>query len=48
MLKPRKSPPLINFARMAWRRFAAERCLQIASSLTFTVLLESCRYLPSR
>jgi len=39
MLKPRKSPPLINFARMAWRRFAAERCLQIASSLTFTVLL---------
>jgi membrane protein len=39
MLKPRKSPPLINFARMAWRRFAAERCLQIAASLTFTVLL---------
>ena len=39
MLKPRKFPPLINFARMAWRRFAAERCLQIASSLTFTVLL---------
>jgi len=39
MLKLSKSPPLIDFARMAWRRFAGERCLQIASSLTFTALL---------
>jgi membrane protein len=27
------------FARLAWRRFREERCLQIASSLTFTALL---------
>jgi membrane protein len=27
------------FARLAWRRFREERCLQIASSLTFTTLL---------
>jgi membrane protein len=27
------------FARLAWRRFSEERCLQIASSLTFTALL---------
>lgn len=39
MLKLRKTPPLIDFARMAWRRFDEERCLQIASSLTFTALL---------
>ena len=39
MLKLRKTPPLIDFARMAWRRFHEERCLQIASSLTFTALL---------
>jgi len=39
VLKLRKSPPLIDFARMAWRRFGEERCLQIASSLTFTALL---------
>jgi membrane protein len=39
MLRLRKTPPLLEFARMAWRRFDEERCLQIASSLTFTVLL---------
>jgi membrane protein len=39
VLKLRKTPPLIDFARMAWRRFNEERCLQIASSLTFTALL---------
>lgn len=39
MLKLRKTPPLIDFARMAWRRFHEERCLRIASSLTFTALL---------
>jgi len=39
VLKLRKTPPLIEFARMAWRRFDEERCLQIASSLTFTALL---------
>lgn len=39
MLKLKKTPPLIDFARMAWRRFDDERCLQIASSLTFTALL---------
>jgi len=39
VLKLRKSPPLVDFARMAWRRFGEERCLQIASSLTFTALL---------
>ena len=35
----RKSPPLVDFARMAWQRFREEHCLQIASSLTFTALL---------
>ncbi len=35
----RKSPPLVDFARIAGRRFREERCLQIASSLTFTALL---------
>ena len=39
MFRLRKSPPLIDFARMAWRRFHEERCVQIASSLTFTALL---------
>lgn len=39
MLRLRKTPPLIDFARMAWRRFDEERCLRIASSLTFTALL---------
>ena len=39
MLRLRKTPPLFDFVRMAWRRFAEERCLQIASSLTFTALL---------
>ena len=39
VLKLRKTPPLIDFARMAWQRFEEERCLQIASSLTFTALL---------
>ena len=39
MLKLRNTPPLIDFARMAWRRFREERCWQIASSLTFTALL---------
>ena len=37
--KPRKTPPLTFFARLTWRRFRDERCLQIASSLTFTTLL---------
>jgi len=35
----RKTPPVQDFARLAWRRFREERCLQIASSLTFTALL---------
>jgi membrane protein len=39
MLKLRKTPPLLGFVRMAWRRFDEERGLQIASSLTFTALL---------
>lgn len=39
LFKLKKTPPLIDFARMAWRRFDEERCLQIASSLTFTALL---------
>jgi membrane protein len=39
MLKLKKTPPLVDFARMAWRRFDEERCLQIASSLTYTALL---------
>ena len=39
MLKLKKTPTLIDFARMAWQRFDEERCLQIASSLTFTALL---------
>ena len=39
MPKSRKTPSLIVFARLAWRRFREERCPQIASSLTFTALL---------
>jgi membrane protein len=39
MLRLRKTPSLVYFARLAWRRFREERCLQIASSLTFTALL---------
>ena len=39
MLKIRKTPPLVDFARMASRRFHEERCIQIAASLTFTALL---------
>jgi len=39
MWKFRRTPSLIVFARLAWRRFLEERCLQIASSLTFTALL---------
>lgn len=39
VLRLRKTPPLIEFARLAWRRFDEQRCLQIASSLTFTALL---------
>ena len=39
MFKLRKTPPLVDLARMAWRRFDEQRCLQIASSLTFTALL---------
>lgn len=39
MFKLRKTPPLIDLARIAWRRFHEDRCPQIASSLTFTALL---------
>ena len=39
MLKLKKTPPLLDFARLAWRRFDEKRCLQIASALTFTALL---------
>lgn len=39
LLKLKKSPPLVDFARIVWRRFDEDRCLQIASSLTFTTLL---------
>jgi len=39
MLRLRKTPPLIDFVRMAWRRFREERCVQVASSLTFAALL---------
>jgi membrane protein len=34
-----KKTPLVDFLSMVWRRFQADRCLQIASSLTFTTLL---------
>lgn len=36
---PKKTPSLVEFVRIVWRRFADERCLQIASSLTYTTLL---------
>jgi membrane protein len=39
LIKLKKTPPLIEFVRLAWRRFDEERCLQIGSSLTFTALL---------
>jgi membrane protein len=39
LIKLKKTPPLIEFARMAWRRFDEERCVQIGASLTFTALL---------
>lgn len=39
MLKLRKTPSLIYLATLVWRRFSEERCLQIASILTFTALL---------
>ena len=39
MPNSRKPPSLVVFERLAWRRFREERCLQIASSLTFTTLL---------
>jgi membrane protein len=39
MLRLRKTPSLVYFLTLAWRRFTEERCLQIASSLTFTALL---------
>jgi membrane protein len=39
LLKLRKTPPLADFAALVWRRFREERCMQIASSLTFTTLL---------
>jgi membrane protein len=34
-----KAPPLLDFLRLLWRRFEDDRCMQIASSLTFTTLL---------
>jgi membrane protein len=39
MFTLKRTPPLIDLARMVWRRFHEERCLQIGSSLTFTALL---------
>ena len=39
VLRLRKTPSLIYFGTLVWRRFREERCLQIASSLTFTALL---------
>ena len=39
MLRLRKTPSLVYFLTLAGRRFKEERCLQIASSLTFTALL---------
>ena len=35
----RKEAPLSDLLRIASRRFAKDRCIQIASSLTFTTLL---------
>lgn len=39
MSLPRQPPSLVEFVRIVGRRFAEERCLQIASSLTYTTLL---------
>jgi membrane protein len=39
VFKLSKTPSLVNFAMLVWRRFTEERCMQIASSLTFTTLL---------
>lgn len=39
MFRLRKTPSLVDLARITWRRLQEERCLQIASSLTFTALL---------
>lgn len=39
MLGLAKTPPITDFARRVRQRFVEERCLQIASSLTFTALL---------
>ena len=39
MFKLKKTPPLIDLARISLRRFHEVRCLQIGSSLTFTALL---------
>jgi len=36
---PKKAPSLIEFVRIVGQRFIEERCLQIASSLTYTTLL---------
>lgn len=36
---PGKTPALIEFARVVAKRFREDRCMQIASSLTFTTLL---------
>ena len=34
-----KTPPLFDLVRIVWRRLYEDRCLQIASTLTFTTLL---------
>lgn len=39
MLGLGKTPPIADFVRRVRQRFVEERCLQIASSLTFTALL---------
>ncbi len=39
MLKFDNTPPLRDLLRMLWRRFYDDRCMQTASSLTFTTLL---------
>jgi membrane protein len=36
---PKRTPSLLELVRIVGRRFVEERCLQIASSLTFTTLL---------
>ncbi len=36
---PKKAPSLVEFVRIVGQRFVEERCLQIASSLTYTTLL---------